>query len=272
MMLDLSKLPKPDWQTADGRVVLYNADCMAILPQLPSGCVDAVVTSPPYNTLPQSHNPSGLHAERRSGVNQWIERAAAGYSDSMPEGEYQSWMVSVLGECVRACRGIVWVNHKIRYRDGEAIHPARMFPWPIYSEVIWDRGGSMALNCKRYAPSTEHLLGFGRPVVWNDHLNSLMSVWRLGHDRDDNDHPCAFPIEIARRPIESSTPHGGIVLEPYAGSGTTLVAAARLGRCGIGIEREPRYFDIACRRIEAELSRAPLFEPAPVIQRNLLES
>lgn len=262
---------QPTWQTDDGRVKLWLADCLDVLPTLEAGSVDAVVSSPPYNTLPTANKPSGLHGERKSGVNQWIERAAAGYFDAMPEEEYQAWMVRVFSECVRDCRGLVWVNHKIRYRDGEAIHPARMFPWPIYSEVIWDRGGSMALNCKRYAPSTEHLLAFGRPYVWNDELNRLMSVWRLGFDRDENEHPCAFPVELARRPIVSSTNSNDIVLDPFMGSGSTGIAAVREGRCFWGIEKENTkerpYFEIAKRRIIAELERMPLFEEKPTYRQ-----
>lgn len=265
----IDQLPTPDWQSDCGSVALYCRDCLTLLPQLPSGVVDAVVTSPPYNTLPSKHSPSGLHGERKSGVNKWIERAANGYADVRPESEYQDWLREVLGECIRACRGLVWVNHKIRYRDGEAIHPARMFPWPIYTEVIWDRAGSMALNCKRYAPSTEHLIGFGRPQVWNDELNGLMSVWRLGFDRDENDHPCAFPCQLAERPITSSTERGGLVFDPFTGSGTTGVAAVRLGRKFIGCEIEPKYFDIAVKRISDELNRFPLFEEAKPQQREL---
>lgn len=262
----------PDWQTEDGAIRLYCGDCLEILPQLEAGSVDCVITSPPYNTLPCANRPSGLHGERKSGVNKWISRAVGSYEDAMPEADYQAWLLDVIGHCVRVCRGLVWVNHKIRYRDGEAIHPARMFPWPIYSEVIWDRGGSMALNCKRYAPSTEHLLGFGRPIVWHDEHNGLMSVWRMGFDRDENDHPCAFPVELARRPIESSTDVGAVVLDCYAGSGTTGVACVRTGRRFVGIEKERKYFDIAVKRISDELKRTELFEPAPrIIQRTLLE-
>lgn len=249
---------QPTWQSDCGTVSLYWADCLDVLPHLGEGAVEAVMTSPPYNTLPKSHKPSGLHAERKSGVNKWIASAVDSYSDSMPEERYQEWLVGVLEECRRVCSGLVWVNHKIRYRGGEAVHPARMFPWPIYSEVIWDRAGSMALNCKRYAPSTEHLLGFGRPVVWNDEQNKLLSVWRLGFDRDKNPHPCAYPLTLAERPIVSSTSEGHTVLDPFTGSGTTGVACAKNGRRFIGIEKEKKYFDIAVERISAELSRMPL--------------
>jgi DNA modification methylase len=234
---------------ADG-CTIYNADCRDVLPLLEAGSVDLVLTSPPYNTLPRAHKPSGLHGERKNGVNKWIERASRGYADSMAEDDYQQWLLSILGECWMLRRGLMWVNHKIRYRDGEAIHPARMFPWPIYSEVIWDRASSMALNCKRYAPSTEHLLAFGRPHVWHDDLNGLMSVWRLGFDREENDHPCAFPVVLAARPIQSSSSPRDTILDPFLGSGTTLRACKDLGRRGIGIEIEERYCEIAARRLE----------------------
>jgi len=253
-----------------GDCQLYCGDCLDILPQLPDGSVDAVVTSPPYNTLPKSHKPSGLHGQRKSGMNRWIERAANGYDDAMDEDEYQRWLLDVFEKCRCVCMGLIWVNHKIRYRNGEAIHPARIFPWPIYCEVIWDRHGSMALNCKRYAPSTEHLIGFGRPVVWNDELNGLLSVWRLGFDRDNNDHPCAFPCVLAERPIKSSTPNKGTVLDPFMGSGTTGVACAKTNRKFIGIEIEPKYFDIACKRIQQAYDIFALFEPAPEMQMELM--
>lgn len=245
-------------ECADGCAIVCG-DCREVLPHLDG--VAITVTSPPYNTLPKSHRPSGLHAERKSGVNQWISKAVGSYADSMPESEYQSWLVGILQLCVDVSVGLVWVNHKIRYRNGVAIHPVRMFPWNIYSEVIWDRHGSMALNCKRYAPSTEHLLAFGKPHVWNDKLNKLLSVWRLGFDRDDNPHPCSFPIEIAYRPIESSTNDGDLVLDPFMGSGTTLIAAKQLGRRAIGIEIEEKYCEIAANRLANE--------PMPLIKEEV---
>ena len=61
-------------------------------------------------------------------------------------------------------------------------------------------------------------------------------------------------------------PAGGIILDPFMGSGTTGVAAIQLGRKFIGIEREPKYFDIACQRIEQAAAQGQLFEPAPVKQ------
>ena len=74
-------LPTPYYE--EPGIQIYCADCRDILPHLPK--VDLVITSPPYNTLPTTHKPSGLHAERKSGVNKWIAKAASGYFDSRKE-------------------------------------------------------------------------------------------------------------------------------------------------------------------------------------------
>jgi DNA modification methylase len=248
---------KPYYEHAG--ITIYHGDCLEVLPTVKA---DVVVTSPPYNTLPTSSRASGLHAERASGVNQWLARAARGYADSMPEAQYQEWLRGIVEQCLGIC-SLVWINHKIRYRDGEAIHPVRFLPFPLYAEVIWDRQVSMALNCKRYAPSHEGLWAFGRPRVWNDHLNGRMSVWRLPFDRGSDDHPCAYPMEIAIRPITSSSLSGEIVLDPFMGSGTTLVAAKNLGRRAIGIEIEERYCEIAAKRLSQEMLPLEAARPTP---------
>lgn len=72
----------------------------------------------------------------------------------------------------------------------------------------------------------------------------------IGADR--NGHPCPKPDAIVRWLVNELCPRGGTVLDTFMGSGTTGVAALQLGRKFIGIEIEPKYFDIACRRIERE--------------------
>lgn len=64
------------------------------------------------------------------------------------------------------------------------------------------------------------------------------------------DHPTQKPVPLMEQLIEIASPEGVLFLDPFMGSGTTGVAAMNLQRAFIGIEREPKYFDIACRRIE----------------------
>lgn len=84
-----------------------------------------------------------------------------------------------------------------------------------------------------------------------------------------NGHPTMKPLAVMLWSL-SFIPAADSVCDPFIGSGTTGVACVRTGRKFIGIEKEPRYFDIAVRRIETELNRMPLFEPPAVVQRELI--
>ena len=75
-------------------------------------------------------------------------------------------------------------------------------------------------------------------------------------------HPTQKPLQLMRWCIEQAG-NPGTILDPFMGSGTTGVAAIQLGRKFIGIEREPKYFEIACRRIEEAAKQGQLFEPTP---------
>jgi len=86
---------------------------------------------------------------------------------------------------------------------------------------------------------------------------------------EGNKHPTVKPLALMRYLCRLVTPPGGLILDPFAGSGTTALAALNEGfRCTL-IEREPEYLDIAVRRIQAELNRAPLFEPPAAVQKRL---
>jgi len=208
-------------------------DCVNVMRQMPDECVDIAITSPPYNHLgtktqrAQAWSTSpGMFAN-----NTWRDKVTTGgvYFDQMPEPEYQEWLRQIVAECLRISKGIVWINHKTRYRDGVGIHPLSFLQFPLYSEVVWNRGGSMALNSKRFAPSHEFFYGFGKPCYWNDECNKYMSVWNVAPKRDDGayGHPCPYPIKIIRRLIKASCPDGGVVFDPFGGISSTAVAALR---------------------------------------------
>jgi DNA modification methylase len=77
-------------------------------------------------------------------------------------------------------------------------------------------------------------------------------------------HPTQKPVDVMKWCIEQMPPDALTILDPFMGSGTTGVAAVKLGRRFIGVEIEPKYFDIACRRIEEATKQPDLFiEPAP---------
>lgn len=109
----------------------------------------------------------------------------------------------------------------------------------------------MTLNARMFAPSDERILWFVRDSLrwkWNKDAVGYMTVWTITYTQN-KPHPCSFPDELPRRCIVATTDPGDLVLDPFAGSGTTLVVARQLGRRAIGIEIEERYCEIAAQRL-----------------------
>jgi len=108
-------------------------------------------------------------------------------------------------------------------------------------------------NAKMFPPSEERIIWcFKDDWHWNADSNKWMSVWRIDSAKNTV-HPVAFPAEIPKRCIEATTTEGGLILDPFMGSGTTLRAAKDLGRRAIGIEIEERYCEIAANRLRQEV-------------------
>ncbi|MFV0306926.1 MAG: DNA-methyltransferase, partial [Desertimonas sp.] len=91
----------------------------------------------------------------------------------------------------------------------------------------------------------------------DEFVDVTRDVWRIDAESATRiGHPAPFPVELPRRLIDLYTFRGDIVLDPFAGSGTTLIAAARTGRIGVGYDTDPAYVELAQQRLDAERERA----------------
>jgi site-specific DNA-methyltransferase (adenine-specific) len=91
----------------------------------------------------------------------------------------------------------------------------------------------------------------------DEFVDVTRDVWRISAESATRiGHPAPFPVELPRRLIDLFTYKGDIVLDPFAGSGTTLVAAARTGRIGVGFDTDAAYVELAQKRLDAERERA----------------
>jgi len=216
-----------------GDATLYMGDCRDILPTL--GPVDAVVTDPPYGI---NYDPRRSQASAASGRRKALSRV----HDDDKEFDPRPFLI--------APKVIMWgANNYAHYLPRSAA-------W-----LVWDKrqGGTLF---KGYVASDVEL-------AWTNIGNcakTFVHAW-CGHFRDSERdlfvHPTQKPTTLMQWCLELAQTDG-VTLDPFMGSGTTGVACANLGRSFIGIEREPSYFDIACRRIEAAYKQPRLFdEPAP---------
>lgn len=235
---------------ADDFVTLYHGDCADILPSVRG---DLVVTSPPYNLMRRGTGAgrNSLHGGKR-GLSEKLHQRW--YPDAMPEKAYQEWQRETVALCLKSAPAVCY-NHKVRYqikRAGRAQHPMQWLgDFMLWVEIIWDRGGGVAFNCGRPLPSDERIFVLGRPRTFNN--LGLTTVWRLPPVPQGVDHPCPFPEELAARCIASFTDPGDLVVDPFAGSGTTLVAAKNLRRRAVGIEKEECYCEEAAKRFSQEV-------------------
>jgi DNA modification methylase len=212
------------------------------------------VTSPPYNQEIDSFRPSGMQRENPAFVN----RMASSYADTNPEDQYQREQVELLEMLATYLTrdGSIFYNHKIRYRGKRIISPLEWLlrlSFPVRQEIIWDRGSSITLNARMFIPADERIywLRVGDDFLFNDtaEIKAYSTVWEIGAVNDVQ-VTAAFAREIPLRCIAAASLPGDIVLEPHAGSGTTLIAAEQLGRTCYGMEISPAYVDVCVRRWE----------------------
>jgi site-specific DNA-methyltransferase (adenine-specific) len=129
-----------------------------------------------------------------------------------------------------------------------------------YNVLTWCKPNPVPTCNNKYLPDVEfiiHAFAKGR-LFGSMEIKSSFMVYPCGQKQTE--HPNEKPIALMRKLVCLSAESKDTVLDPFMGSGTTGVACIRTGRKFIGIEIDPTYFDIAVKRIEAELNRAPLFD------------
>jgi DNA modification methylase len=206
-----------------GDATLYLGDCRDILPTLDK--VDAVITDPPYGINKDGQvRTSGGHGGRKA-------HEFLGWDSIRPSAAVFDLML------VAADKHVIWGGNYF----------ADILP-PSMKWLVWDKGQRIYQSDGELAYTS--LDGALRICTMN----------RCELKLDGAEHPTQKPLKLMIWCIEQIG-EAEIILDPFMGSGTTGVAAIQLGRKFIGIEREPKYFEIACRRIEDAQRQKSLFEP-----------
>lgn len=232
---------------SDDLVQLYHGsvDDLHLLHNELAGRVDLVVTSPPYN----------LGAKRSRGQ-EW-SALADGYdthSDDMPHNDYVSWQQSVLAALwsLLSSDGAIFYNHKPRVGGIQVRLPLELIPGHMHLRqiIVWDRGSGFNRTGAYFVPTHEWLMLIAKSE-FRISTRNIDDVWRIPFETG-SDHPAPFPLALAKRAIAATT-GTQLVLDPFAGSGTTLRAAKDLGRKAVGIELSERYCEMAAHRLAQEV-------------------
>lgn len=219
-----------------GGVKLYHGDCREILPQLQHDSVDLIVTDPPYGVKWQSGN-RRIKFDTIAG-DESTEAGIIGIGLSIPllrRGRhiYAFGRYDLSGLGVAGPAELVW--DKMIFTAGDL-----SIPWGTQHEPIefYVNNKDGKLNKTPDGALTTRL-----------RRGSVLRVPRLNATAIQR-HPTEKPVALLRQLIESSSIMGETVLDPFAGSGSTLVAARIEGRQAIGIEIEERYCEEAAKRID----------------------
>jgi site-specific DNA-methyltransferase (adenine-specific) len=233
-----------------GNATLYLGDCREILPELPK--VDAVITDPPYGDRE-------THAGHLGNVilkNGEPARQALGF-----EGISESQMVEMAQQWVNIASR--WVVFTSEWKFMTALDSAGL----LVRFGIWRKpDGAPQFTGDRPGTGWEGIAICHRPgrKRWNGGGKHAFYNWPKGSNKSG--HPTGKPIGLFSEFVQEYTDTGETILDPFMGSGTTGVAAIQMGRKFIGIEREPKYFDIACKRIEQAAAQSQLFDQKPCQQ------
>ena len=228
--------------------------------------IDAAFLDPPYNVrIDGNVNAKGRHRE------------FAMASGEMTETEFRAFLAATLGAAARVSRdgAVHFVCMDWRHMDdvsavGREIYDARL------NLCIWNKSNAGMGSLYR----SKHELVFVYRVGSSPHLNMVelgrhgrnrTNVWDYasvnsmkGSRREDLAlHPTVKPTGLVADALRDVTRHGDLVLDTFLGSGTTLIAAERIGRCFRGMDIDPAYVDVAIERWSALTGREPELEPAP---------
>ena len=261
-----------------GNQRLILGDCLEVMPTL--GRFDAVVTSPPYDGLRE-------YGSDFNGVD--CIAVIKQIAQSLKDGGVCAWNVadqmvngsetgSSFRQALAAIEAGLNLHDTMIYEKAQAFGGSnRAYLHAFEFVFILSKGTPKTFNPlrdkKNARPGFESLPKGGRRkdgTLQDRHIKETpeygkrTNVWRYGVGGGENQHPAVMPYQLCADHLVSWSNPIDEILEPFMGSGTTLVACQRLGRHGTGIEIDPDYFEIACRRVDEAARQPDLFiAPTP---------
>ncbi|MBN9462200.1 MAG: site-specific DNA-methyltransferase [Burkholderiales bacterium] len=198
--------------------------------------VDMVFTDPPYNVNYANSAKDKMRGKDRAILN-----------DNLGEGFYD-FLLAALTPTIAHCRGGIYVAMSSSELDVlQAAFRAAGGKWSTF--IIWAKN-TFTLGRTDYQRQYEPIL-YGWPEGAQRHWcgdRDQGDVWNIKKPQKNDLHPTMKPVELVERAIRNSSRPGNVVLDPFGGSGTTLIAAEKSGRLARVIELDPKYVDVIVRR------------------------
>ncbi len=277
----------------DNKVTLFNGDCLKLLKQIPDEAVDIVITSPPYCIGKAYEDP---HDDIETFQDQHNKIFSDIYRIIKPGGSI-CWQVGyhINNSSVFPLDYFVYSTFTEKSKKLE-------YPLLLRNRIIWTFGHGLN-STQRFSGRHETILWFTKGDKYTFDLDSVRipqkypgkrsykgpnkgnlsgnilgknpsDVWDIPNVKaqhiEKTIHPCQFPVAIPRRLIKALTPINGLVLDPFAGVGTSGVAAILEERRFVGAEILPEYYNISIQRLTSAIKgEVQIREDVPVAEPDL---
>lgn len=230
---------------------VVRGESLALLQRLPDACIDAVITDPPYSSGGQFRGDRAVAPSKKYVQTGTIIERPEFAGDNRDQRSFLLWCSLWLHECMRICKPgaplVVFSDWRQLPTVTDAVQVAG-FVWRGLG--VWDKTEASRPRMGGFRSQSEYLVWatcgamdeeVGRTV------GVLPGVFRVPVSQDDKFHITGKPTALMRQVVDICRP-GGVVLDPFAGSGTTLVAALMSDRKAIGFEVTEEYSSIASKR------------------------
>jgi site-specific DNA-methyltransferase (adenine-specific) len=244
----------------NGKTWIINEDIFSTK-KIAAGSIDLIITSPPYNVDIQynSHNDQVTYKEYTVFSQRWMKRCFSWLKDdgrfclNIPLDKNKGGQQSVGADLTTIAKKTGFSYHStIIWNEGNISRRTAWGSWKSASApyVI----APVELIVVLYKKSWKKKSGSGESDISREEfMDWTNGLWTFnGERKKKTGHPAPFPVELPLRCMKLFSFVGDTVLDPFMGSGSTLVAAARSSRKGIGIEIDPGYCEIAVNRVEKE--------------------
>lgn len=236
---------------------LIHGEALQVLLSMPDSSVDALITDPPYSSGGQYRGDRAARPNVKYINSEHVDRLPDFEGDNRDQRSWILWCTLWLTECHRVLKTGAPVAVFTDWRQLPSLTDALQAAGFVWRGIaVWDKGGGCRPCKGRPAAQAEYIVwGSKGPMPLDRGVPPLPGVHRVHLRRDDKHHVTGKPTDLMREVVKICEP-GGVILDPFAGSGTTGVAALLEGYGFIGIEKSAHYHGVAQARLAVAASQA----------------